>query len=111
MRLDKYLKVSRLIKRRSVANDACDAGRVMLNDKVAKAGTEVKAGDVIEVRESSRSSAKFAKLTGPEAPVVALPAWLNRETGSLKGVVAKLPERSDIDYEVAEHLIVELYSK
>ena len=46
MRLDKYLKVSRLIKRRSVANDACDAGRVMLNDKVAKAGTEVKTGDV-----------------------------------------------------------------
>ena len=72
---------------------------------------QVKAGDVIEVRESSRSSAKFAKLTGPEAPVVALPAWLNRETGSLKGVVTKLPERSDIDYEVAEHLIVELYSK
>ena len=72
---------------------------------------QVKAGDVIEVRESSRSSAKFAKLTGAEAPVVALPAWLNRETGSLKGVVAKLPERSDIDYEVAEHLIVELYSK
>ena len=72
---------------------------------------QTKAGDVIEVRESSRSSAKFAKLTGPEAPVVALPAWLNRETGSLKGVVAKLPERSDIDYEVAEHLIVELYSK
>ena len=74
-------------------------------------GAEVKAGDVIEVRESSRSSAKFAKLTGPEAPVVALPAWLNREAGTLKGVVAKLPERSDIDYEVAEHLIVELYSK
>ena len=49
MRLDKYLKVSRLIKRRSVANDACDAGRVMLNDKVAKAGTEVKAGDVITI--------------------------------------------------------------
>ena len=72
---------------------------------------QVKAGDVIEVRESSRSSAKFAKLTGAEAPVVALPAWLNRETGSLKGVVTRLPERSDIDYEVAEHLIVELYSK
>lgn len=49
MRLDKYLKVSRLIKRRSVANDACDAGRVMLNDKDAKAGTEVKAGDVITI--------------------------------------------------------------
>ena len=72
---------------------------------------QVKAGDVIEVRESSRSSAKFAKLVGPEAPVVALPAWLNREAGTLKCVVTKLPERSDIDYEVAEHLIVELYSK
>ncbi len=49
MRLDKYLKVSRLIKRRTVANEACDAGRVMINDKVAKASTEVKAGDVIEI--------------------------------------------------------------
>ena len=49
MRLDKYLKVSRLIKRRTVANEACDAGRVMINDKVAKASTEVKVGDVIEI--------------------------------------------------------------
>ena len=49
MRLDKYLKVSRLIKRRTVANEACDAGRVMINDKVAKAGTEVKIGDVITI--------------------------------------------------------------
>lgn len=49
MRLDKYLKVSRLFKRRTVANEACDAGRVTINDKVAKAGAEVKAGDVIEI--------------------------------------------------------------
>ena len=49
MRLDKYLKVSRIIKRRTVANEACDAGRVMVNDKVAKAGTDVKVGDVIEI--------------------------------------------------------------
>ena len=49
MRLDKYLKVSRLIKRRSVANDACDAGRVKINDKVSKAGAEVKTGDIIEI--------------------------------------------------------------
>lgn len=49
MRLDKYLKVSRLIKRRTVANEACDAGRVLINDKVAKASTEVKVGDVIEI--------------------------------------------------------------
>ena len=50
MRLDKYLKVSRLIKRRTVANEACDAGRVFINDKQAKAGTEVKPGDIIEIR-------------------------------------------------------------
>ena len=49
MRLDKYLKVSRLIKRRTVANEACDAGRVFLNDKVARASAEVKAGDVITI--------------------------------------------------------------
>ena len=49
MRLDKYLKVSRLIKRRTVANEACDAGRVMINDKPAKASSTVKAGDVITI--------------------------------------------------------------
>jgi ribosomal 50S subunit-recycling heat shock protein len=49
MRLDKYLKVSRLVKRRTVANEACDAGRVMINGKVAKASAEVKIGDVIEI--------------------------------------------------------------
>ena len=50
MRLDKYLKVSRLIKRRTVANEACDAGRVLLNDKVARASAEVKAEDVITIQ-------------------------------------------------------------
>ncbi len=54
MRLDKYLKVSRLIKRRTVANEACDAGRVSINGKIAKAGTEVKVGDVIEIQFGSR---------------------------------------------------------
>ena len=49
MRLDKYLKVSRLIKRRTVANEACDNGRVFINDKVAKASTEVKEGDIITI--------------------------------------------------------------
>ncbi len=49
MRLDKFLKVSRLIKRRSVANEACDAGRVQINGKASKAGTEVKVGDIIEI--------------------------------------------------------------
>ncbi len=49
MRLDKYLKVSRLIKRRTVANEACDAGRVMINGKVAKASAGVQAGDILEI--------------------------------------------------------------
>ncbi|TGY91979.1 RNA-binding S4 domain-containing protein [Petralouisia muris] len=49
MRLDKYLKVSRLIKRRTVANEACDAGRVSVNGKVAKASQDVKVGDEIEI--------------------------------------------------------------
>ena len=71
----------------------------------------IKAGDVIEVRESSRSSAKFSKLVGPDAPLVVTPAWLERDKDALKGKVIRLPERSDIDFEVEEHLIVELYSK
>lgn len=49
MRLDKFLKVSRLIKRRTVANEACDAGRVMVNGKPAKASVDVKVGDIIEI--------------------------------------------------------------
>ena len=49
MRLDKFLKVSRLIKRRTVANEACDAGRVLVNDRPAKASAQVKAGDVLEI--------------------------------------------------------------
>ena len=71
----------------------------------------IKAGDVIEVRESSLSSAKFSKLVGPDAPLVVTPAWLERDKDALKGKVIRLPERSDIDFEVEEHLIVELYSK
>ena len=55
MRLDKYLKVSRLIKRRTVANEACDAGRVLINDKVAKASTNVNVGDIIEIGFGTRS--------------------------------------------------------
>ena len=61
MRLDKYLKVSRIIKRRSIANEACDAGRVSLNDKVAKAGADVKVGDVIEIQFGDKKS-KFEVL-------------------------------------------------
>ncbi len=55
MRLDKYLKVSRLIKRRTVANEACDGGRVTVNGAPAKASREVKPGDVIELRTGART--------------------------------------------------------
>lgn len=55
MRLDKYLKVSRLIKRRTVANEACDAGRVLVNGKPAKASVNVRAGDIIEIQFGTSS--------------------------------------------------------
>ncbi|MDD3279124.1 MAG: RNA-binding S4 domain-containing protein [Lachnospiraceae bacterium] len=55
MRLDKFLKVSRLIKRRTVANEACDAGRVLINDKPAKASAQVKAGDILEIQFGSKA--------------------------------------------------------
>ena len=55
MRLDKFLKVSRLIKRRTIANEACDAGRVLINGKVAKASTTVKQGDEIEIQFGTKA--------------------------------------------------------
>ena len=55
MRLDKFLKVSRLIKRRTLANEACDAGRVLVNGKTAKASVKVKPGDVIEIQFGTRT--------------------------------------------------------
>ncbi|MBE5899189.1 MAG: RNA-binding S4 domain-containing protein [Lachnospiraceae bacterium] len=55
MRLDKYLKVSRLIKRRTIAQEACDAGRVKVNDRVAKSSTKVKVGDIIEIEFGNKS--------------------------------------------------------
>ena len=71
----------------------------------------VKPGDVIEVREKSRSSVKFKRLTGEDAPVVNVPKWLDRDKNTLQGKVVAMPQRDDIDFPVEEHLIVELYSK
>ena len=56
MRLDKYLKVSRLIKRRTIANEACDAGRVFVNDRAVKASYDVKVGDVIKIVFGNRET-------------------------------------------------------
>ncbi|MCL2499728.1 MAG: RNA-binding S4 domain-containing protein [Defluviitaleaceae bacterium] len=65
MRLDKYLKVSRIIKRRTVANEACDAGRVTIDGKPAKASADVKVGDIIEIRFGDKTI-KFEVLTVKE---------------------------------------------
>ncbi len=54
MRLDKYLKVSRIIKRRTIANEACDAGRVLVNGKAARASYDIKVGDIIEISFGTR---------------------------------------------------------
>ena len=56
MRLDKYLKVSRIIKRRTVANEACDAGRVLINDKPAKASANVRVGDILTIQFGSKET-------------------------------------------------------
>ena len=63
MRLDKYLKVSRLIKRRTIANEACDAGRILVNDKVARASYDVKVGDVIEINMGKPVKVKVLNVT------------------------------------------------
>ena len=71
----------------------------------------VKVGDVIEVREFSRSSVKFKRFVGEDAIIVNVPQWLSKEKNTLTGTVTKLPAREDIDLPIEEHLIVELYSK
>ena len=71
MRLDKFLKVSRLIKRRTVANEACDAGRVLINGRTAKASAAVKAGDVIEIQFGTGT--KKVKAEGKEELIPHIP--------------------------------------
>ena len=61
MRIDKYLKVARIIKRRTIANQACEGGRVLINDKVVKSGTKVKVGDIVEIRFGNNTT-KFEVL-------------------------------------------------
>jgi len=72
---------------------------------------QVKPGQVIAVKEKSRSSSIFQRLTGEDAPFVTVPAWMEKDESELKGKIIRMPTREDIDYPVEEHLIVELYSK
>lgn len=72
---------------------------------------QVKPGQVIAVREKSKSSSLFQRLTGEDAPFITTPAWMEKDANELKGTILRMPTREDIDYPVEEHLIVELYSK
>ncbi len=72
---------------------------------------QVKPGEVIAVRQSSKSSPLFSKLTGEDAVFVPVPEWLSLDRNELKGTVTRMPERADVDFPVEEHLIVEYYSK
>lgn len=78
MRLDKYLKVTRLIKRRTVANEACDGERVTVNGRTAKASYDVKVGDVIEIRYGQRT-VKVEVLAVAEAAAKADAAAMYRQ--------------------------------
>lgn len=79
--------------------------------KVDVPSYQVKPGQVIAVKEKSRSSAVFARLTGEDAPLVTTPAWLELDKANFAGTVTRVPTREDVDFPVEEHLIVEFYSK
>ncbi len=87
MRIDKYLKVSRLIKRRTVANEVADAGRILVNGKPAKASYAVKEGDVIEITFGNKP-VKVRVLAAPSPPPAR--TWPGRCTKSSKGDFALL---------------------
>ena len=97
---------------RREARQLVSHGHFTVNGKVCDIPSFlIKAGDVVEVKERSRSSVKFKRVLGEDAIVVTTPTWIERDKENLKGTVTRLPERADIDFPVEEHLIVELYSK
>ena len=97
---------------RREARQLVSHGHFTVNGKVCDIPSFlIKAGDVVEVKERSRSSVKFKRFLGEDAIVVTTPTWIERDKENLKGTVTRLPERADIDFPVEEHLIVALYSK
>ena len=111
-RLDNVVFRMGFAKTRPEARQLTTHGHFLVNgQRVDIPSYLVKPGDVIEVREKSRSSVKFSGLLGEDAPVVTLPKWMTRENNALKGTVIAMPTREDVDFPVEEHLIVELYSK
>ena len=100
-----------LASSRSQARQLVNHGHITLNGKKADIPSIlVKPGDVIAGREKSRSSVRIKEIVETNAKRV-IPSWLDMNRDTLTGKVVRLSEREDIDYEVAEHLIVELYSK
>ena len=79
--------------------------------KVDVPSYQVKPGQVVAVKEKSRSSAVFARLTGEDAPLITTTAWLELDKANFAGTVTRVPTREDVDFPVEEHLIVEFYSK
>ena len=112
-------RLDNVVYRLGFAMSRAEARQLVLHGHFTVNGRKVnipsyllKPGDVVEVRDSSRSSAIFKRLVGEDAPVVLVPQWLEREKNALKGTVTRLPVREDInDMPIDEHLIVELYSK
>ena len=110
-RLDNVVFRLGFAKTRREARQLTNHGHFTVNGKKVNIPSYlVKPGDVIAVSESSRSSVKFKALV-EELGATATPKWLEKEKDSFEGKVVAMPQRDDIDFEVAEHLIVELYSK
>ena len=110
-RLDNVVYRLGLANTRREARQLVNHGHITLNGKKADIPSIlVKPGDVIAVREKSRSSVRIKEIVETNAKKV-IPSWLDMNRDTLTGKVIRLSEREDIDYEVAEHLIVELYSK
>ena len=110
-RLDNVVYRLGLANTRREARQLVNHGHITLNGKKADIPSIlVKPGDVIAVREKSRSSVRIKEIVETNAKRV-IPSWLDMNRDTLTGKVVRLSEREDIDYEVAEHLIVELYSK
>lgn len=110
-RLDNVVFRLGFAKTRREARQLTSHGHFCVNgQKVDIASFLVKPGDIISVREKSRSTTKFKALI-EELGATSCPKWLEREKDSFEGKVIAMPQRDDIDFEVAEHLIVELYSK
>lgn len=111
-RLDNVVYRLGLAMTRREARQAVSHGHFTVNGKKVDIPSYlVKVGDVIEVREKSRSSVQFKRFIGEDAPLITVPEWLSKEDNSLSGTVVRMPMREDIDLPIEEHYIVELYSK